>query len=630
MKLLWYQRDMGTRTFIGSTIGNDPHTEGLHIAGKIAMRLGIQSFILPPSENFQNLVSTIVKYDPYFLGLSYRLSPATGCQELYKTLFHLQNVGLIKTKEGRLRRIAFAGLPETIERLTTKKRELPCDITLIKSTSDVRSNVDLIFEYFEAQEGYRDLKNQLLSEMLPPRLKILDELAKEVVKDNNYRNEPPLPIPSPAAIQHLPTRIRESDLPVIRSHFGIPDSTITPTVEGIKALADACAIDEVSLGSSDLSQRYFFEPHKFENRKNDGGVPYRSPEDLKIIYEASRRGNFPSVKPYAHVTRIVDFVRVCLKIGLLTGAHQAIPLFWFNKLDGRGDTEVPESISEHFDAVRELANHNIPVEMNDPNQWSSRGAHDTIIVTDYGLISAIMSHLGVKDIILQMQFNKPKETSDYADLAKMLAGMEIAEKLAGCRPNIWRETRTGIESLSTDFESAKWQLARSTLLQMFLKPNILHLVSYCEANYAARAEDVIDGSMLIRRAVKVFRKYEKDLLSILEDKKIVERKNYLVDEASYLLNEIAKIHPKYEPRPVEHLREFLADREVIAKALKLKLMTAPGIIHPTYTNPEMITRPTQGGFINVMDPQTGSKIITERERIELLKSSEMHRNAVHS
>ena len=130
--------------------------------------------------------------------------------------------------------------------------------------------------------------------------------------------------------------------------------------------------------------------------------------------------------------------------------------------------------------------------MNDPNQWSSRWAHDTVIVASYALISAVMSMCGVQNMVFQMQFNKPKETGDYADLAKMSAGMEMANRIALGRSNpagIFRETRTGIESLSSDMELAKWQLARSTFLQMCLDPHIIHIVSYCEANYAARPAD---------------------------------------------------------------------------------------------------------------------------------------------
>jgi hypothetical protein len=34
---------------------------------------------------------------------------------------------------------------------------------------------------------------------------------------------------------------------------------------------------------------------------------------------------------------------------MLKGAHQAVPLFWFDVLDGRGPTGVRDAIAEHID-----------------------------------------------------------------------------------------------------------------------------------------------------------------------------------------------------------------------------------------------------------------------------------------
>ena len=150
--------------------------------------------------------------------------------------------------------------------------------------------------------------------------------------------------------------------------------------------AEAGAVDEVSLGSSDLSQRYYGKAEEFEKRKNDGGVPYKDKNELRLLYLATRRGNFPAIKPYAHVSAIESFIDDCVEVGMLKGAHQAIPLFWFNELDGRGETQLEDSIREHIRAVKKLAALGIPVEMNDPNQWSSRWAHDTVIAADYGLM----------------------------------------------------------------------------------------------------------------------------------------------------------------------------------------------------------------------------------------------------
>ena len=111
----------------------------------------------------------------------------------------------------------------------------------------------------------------------------------------------------------------------------------------------------------------------------------------------------------------------CLQVGMLRGGHQAVPLFWFSELDGRGPMRVDEAIDEHIDAVRYLVQKGIPTEMNDPNQWSSRLAHDTVFVADYALIASVMYAAGSPNMIFQCQFNKPVETGDFADLAKFKA-----------------------------------------------------------------------------------------------------------------------------------------------------------------------------------------------------------------
>ena len=407
----------------------------------------------------------------------------------------------------------------------------------------------------------------------------------------------------------------------MRSHFGIPADNIQPTVDGIRQLAMARVLDEVSLGSSDLSQRYFGHPEMFERLKNDGGVPYKTYEDLVKLYQASRCGNFPGVKPYCHVVDLVNFVHQCLDAGMLRGVHQAVPLYWFNELDGRGPANVRESVKQHFAAVRELAKCGIPVEMNDPNQWSSRWAHDTIIVTSYALVSAVMTMCGVENMVLQMQFNKPKETGDYADLAKMQAGMEMARRVSMYRKMpapIFRETRTGIESLSADMTKAKWQLARSTFLQMCLDPHIIHIVSYCEANYAARPADIIDSSRLIRRAIRIFRDHKEDIMKEVNTPIVSERKEYLIKESEYLLQEIAQLNPRYQLCPIEAIAQYVGDEDVIASSIEKKIMSAPGIINDKYKG-DFITKPMKYGVINVVDDYTHPNIITEAERLYNIK-----------
>ena len=606
---------MRNRYFVATSLANDPHTEGMHNASKIAALDEIGSYILPPSLDYTAFYEAIDKYQPRFIGLSYRQNENVAVDELFKVINYFHTSGLIKSTDDV--KITFAGLPKTIQILQDKVSELPLKVILCQASSKVLERVTETVDFFEITNNREQIIQQVYDELVPKGIEIFDQLADEAVRNDDYKNEPPLPVPSPAACNDYITRIRESEFPVLRSHFGIPAPDIMPTVEGIRELAEERVLDELSLGSSDLSQRYFGHPEKFAELKNDGGVPYKDFDDLVALYQASRYGNFPGVKPYCHVTDLVKFVNQCLEAGMLRGVHQAVPLYWFNELDGRGPAIVRDSIREHFACVRELAKHGIPVEMNDPNQWSSRWAHDTIIVSSYALVSAVMTMCGVQNMVLQMQFNKPKETGDYADLAKMSAGMEMARRISMGRKNpapIFRETRTGIESLSADMELAKWQLARSTFLQMCMDPHIIHIVSYCEANYAARPADIIDSSRLIRRAVRLFRENKKDILREVNSPIIQDRKEYLIKESSYLLNEIAKFHPQYEPCPLEYMAKFLGDEDVIAKSIEYKLMSAPGIINNKYRG-DFLTKPLKYGMINLVDDYTNPVILKEEDRL---------------
>lgn len=623
-----------------ATLGNDPHTQGLYKASRIAQRAGIAVQLVPPGTAIREIMERIQREDPGYVGLSYRLSPDVGLQELTRLLKRLDETGLLRTANGEARKLAFAGLPETMRAIEESGRSLPCEVTTMRQDHDLLDRAARVLDFFDVSDARSEtILQDLRRELSPPTIPELDQLARAVTADDSYLTEPPLPIPSPAAMRFLPRRVCESRMPVLRTHFGIPAASIKPTAEGIATLAQSRVIDEISLGSSDLSQRYFGRPEEFARRKNDGGVPYKTFDDLVALANAAQRGNFPSVKPYAHVVDLVGFIDTCINAGMLTGAHQAIPLYWFNELDSRGPMTVPESIREHLAAVRKLAQLGIPVEMNDPNQWSSRWAHDTLICADYGLITAVMLNAGVRDLVLQMQFNKPRETGDLADLAKMTASLEIANEFlprGPDRPRIWTQTRTGVGYFDPDPDTARFQLARSTFLQMMISPHIIHVVSTCEADHAATVKDIVESSKLVRRCVRIFKQHEPGLTKYLRDPIVVERRELLLQEARFLLRRIARlgqggeiIRPLAKRRSsravdgstLRSLVSSLADAGTLAEALRQGYIAAPGIFHPAYpAGRRLTTGPTKNGFIDCLDLQGGNRagVMQEEARLAFL------------
>ena len=613
------------RACVLAALGGDPHTQGLFRVARIARKAGLAAHVLPPGSSLEALLDWVHAFDPGWLGLSYRMSPAIAIQQFRRCLTRLAAEGLLRRPNGAPRRVALAGLPETMKAVEELHAELPCAVWTMPQDPDRMHACRHLLEFFDVPEAQRaEILEELQPELYPPRFPVLDNLAKQVAGNDDYRNEPPLPIPSELARRSYVQRIVEMEMPLLRTHFGIPAPTIAPTVEGIAALSEARVIDELSLGSSDLSQRYFGDPMAFIGRKNDGGVPYSTFEHLVELFQASRRGNYPGMKPYAHVVNLVSFIDTCIRAGMLTGAHQAVPLFWFNELDGRGPLRLPESIREHQAAVRELARRGIPVEMNDPNHFSSRWAHDSMIVVDYALITAVMLANGVKDLILQLQFNKPRETSDHGDLAKMLAGLDLAEEMVtgfGSGARLWRESRTGVESFDPDETAARHQLARSTFLQLIVKPHAIHLVSYCEALHVAGIADVIDSSMLVRRCVRVFREHARELLALCQDPLVVERRSHLAAEARMTLRHIAALDGAAPPEPGAPLSTFvrrLADPDVLFRGLESGVLAAPGLFHPGYPAArDIVTAPVAHGFIECLDPETGS-VRLEADRLAAL------------
>ena len=95
---------------------------------------------------------------------------------------------------------------------------------------------------------------------------------------------------------------------------------------------------------------------------------------------------------------------------------------------------------------------------------------------------------------------------------------------------------------------------------------------------------------------------------------VKERRDWLINESTYLLNQIAKLHPQYKPCPLEAMALYLGNEDVIASSIEQKLMTAPGIINTKYKG-DFLTKPMKYGMINVVDDFTNTRIIREEERL---------------
>jgi methylmalonyl-CoA mutase cobalamin-binding subunit len=250
----------------------------------------------------------------------------------------------------------------------------------------------------------------------------------------------------------------KAPFPLLRHHFGLP--SLEATRQGIEQIAEAQALDVISLGIDQDAQANFFHPERQERRRTGaGGVPVRSAGDYRALYAASRRGNAPLLRTYSGTD---DFIRLAeLYVDTINIAWCAIPLFWFNQMDGRGPWDLAGSIREHQEVMTWYGRHDIPVELNEPHHWGMRDGPDVVFVVAAYLAAYNARAYGVRDYIAQLMFNSPPSLSDAMDLAKMLACLELIAPLERPDFRIWRQTRTGLLSYPLDPAAARAHLAAS-------------------------------------------------------------------------------------------------------------------------------------------------------------------------
>ncbi|MFQ5474901.1 MAG: methionine synthase [Candidatus Nanoarchaeia archaeon] len=471
---------------VGASLGECVHIQGVYRFLRLAEQYGHETEFLGPAVSIDDLVEASKDADS--IAVSYRLTPENCSNVLDALERRVREEGLEK------RDYLFGGTELTCEEA---KRS-----GLFKIVSD-GSNMDEVRAYLEG----RSSGNEIVE--VPPN-KILK-------------------------------RIDWKKTPCLRTHFGLP--TIEATEEGIKKIAEAGVIDVISLGTDQEAQANFFHPERQDkSRAGAGGVPVRTPEDFKRLWEATQRGNFPTMRTYAGTD---DFTKLANMYEQVWGnAWSAVPIFWFNKMDGRGPHDLESSIKGHLDLIKWSAEHDIPVEILEAHHWGMRWAHDSVQVAAAVLGAEVAKACSVKDYIHQYMFNVPPESSFTNELAKMLAVEDLLDPLEDNNFMIYHQTRTGLPSFPQNMEAARGQLASSTMLQMQLKPDIIHVVNYSEPHHAATPEDVISSAYLVNQAVK----NALGAPDMTSDYLVQNRKKELIGEARYLLKTIREqtdlLHPE--------------------------------------------------------------------------------------
>lgn len=480
---------------LGAAIGSCVHVAGVLRFLTLAEEEGHETIFLGTAVSIDELVTKVKAHNPDVIGVSYRLTATSAV----KLLEDLKNA---VTESG----------------LERKRWVLGCTAP-VKPIAERTKLFEEIFTGFSTDEdSISFLRGR--THMPPEEKNPQDLLTRMTIK---------------------------SPIPIIRHHFGL--STIEETIDGVKRIAEASILDVLSIGPDQNAQESFFHPSKMnESLEGDGGVPIRTPKDLRRIFEASRRGNYPLLRCYSGTRDLISWAQL-LKDTINT-AWCATPLLWYSELDGRSKRSLKEAITENQENHRWHAKNDIPVEINEPHHWSLRSAHDTIAVAMAYLSAYNAKKAGVRHYIAQYMLNTPLGTSPKMDLAKMLAKIELVESLHDHYFVSLRQVRPGLFSYPPDLDLGKGQLASSIYTGMMLKPHIVHVVGFCEADHAATADDIIESCKIARRVIH-------DCLlgtpNPLDNKEVLKRKNELVKEAQLLiatirsLGDASSIDPLIEP-----------------------------------------------------------------------------------
>ncbi|MCX7976390.1 MAG: cobalamin B12-binding domain-containing protein [Bellilinea sp.] len=536
------------KTVVAGALGECVHVAGVSNFLRLAEMAGWRTVFLGPAVSVKEFIHTAIRENADLVGVSYRLTPETGERllgEFAEAADELRSKGV---------RFAFAGTPPVAERA----RKL--------------GFFEKIFDGSELTE---------------------DTLA--YLRGESYSHSDLISFPQTT----VERRLWKAPFPLLRHHFGLP--SLEETRFGIQKIAEARVLDVISLGIDQDAQENFFHPERQDpRRKGAGGVPVRSAEDYQALYQASRTGNYPLLRTYSGTD---DFIRLAeLYLETINNAWCAIPLFWFNQMDGRGPWDLAGSIREHQQVMAWYGERNIPVELNEPHHWGMRDAPDVVFVVSAYLSAYNAKAFGVKDYIAQMMFNSPPGTSDAMDLAKMLAILEMIQPLAGPQFRIWTQTRTGLLSYPLDPAAARAHLSASIYLQMALKPDIVHIVGHTEADHAATADEVIEAARMARRTIE-------NALSgqpaMIYDPLIIKRKENLISEAKLTLQVIQSLCPDSRQDP-------LTNPDVLAKSVTLGILDAPQLKNNPFGRGEIRTRIINGACQTVDD---NGNPISENQRL---------------
>lgn len=483
-------------------------------------------------------------------GFSYRLDPDDAVRLFDEWIEFLKNSNLLASRGGPIRGLFFAGLPDACKKISAR---FPFVDACFSGDETIHETIE------KAGIPRGDMPSALSSSLSYDD----DRLAfgEDVIRSGKYFSVS-------AVDRHgydgygkrgdsVVNRIRHGDEhrlpPVIRVHAGpyLADrnEAVKLFIEWSKQLAKGGLLDVLSIGTSQLTQSNFGE--NWEGMHNGGGVPINSPDEYRQIWEASRP---MLVRTYAGTKNVPWLAQMHEQT--IDIAWHALSLWWFCKIDGRGPNTVFQNLQEHFDTMHYIASTNKPLEPNVPHHFAFRGTDDLGYVLSGAIAARAAKAAGIKTLILQIMLNTPKYTWGIQDLAKARAMLRLVKELEGPDFTVFIQPRGGLDYFSPDSFKAKTQLAAVTAMmddiepQNDRSPQIIHVVSYSEADRLADPAIIEESIKITRYALERYRMLKKngDIADMTNNTDVAEREKRLYGEAKQMLAFLEKsIKNPYTP-----------------------------------------------------------------------------------
>ena len=540
------------------------------------------------------------------LGFSYRLNIDDAVLIFQKLMCQLESKKMLVKDGGKLKSIWFAGLPEACNKIKYLYKNV---IVFYGDESFTDSLKMLGIDPSYAPKGFIDNSTYKAT---------LEEFGKEIIDKGDYLSI--LPVDRKGyktfgtANDGLIDRInhgRNKNLPpVIRAHAGPyienRHESVKQFIEWSRLLAFSGYLDVLSIGTSQLTQSKFGED--WDNLPNGGGVGINSSEEYESIYKAAKP---MLVRTYAGTKNLCKQAEIHEKS--LNIAWHALSLWWFSKIDGRGELNLLDNLTEHFETIKYIAKTGKPYEANVAHQFAFRSADDISYIVSVFLAAKAAKKLGIKHFILQIMLNDPKHTSAINDLAKARTTLNMVKALEDSNFKVFLQTRVGLSYLSHNIDKAKKQLASITALMDDIEPfnnqspDIIHVVSYSEGNDLATPEIIDESIKITLHSLNKYREYrEKGWIDNMdENQDVTKRMLHLINEAKIVINSIEiTIKDTYTPQGFYDI-------------FKMGFLPVPQLMYCREEFPEAIKWNTKlrNGSVDIY---LAGKIISAKERMNLM------------